>query len=233
VRALELFQRSSFYYSAAGVRDGIIADLTARGVGRQLSLLSREQRKIVEQMTKRYGVAMPHARKVASLGHSLFESLQPLHKLPPHYGKLLEAAGYLHDIGHFVSDSSHHKHSYYLVAHADMPGFTDSERQVIAALCRYHRKTPPTLQQPVIQALNPEGQRAVTMLTPLLRVADSLDRSHEQRVENMRVDLKNGSVVVTLESEVDTDLEIWAVERNAGAFRQVYQLPLVLAKAKT
>ena len=43
------------HYSAAGVRDGIIADLTARGVGRELSML-REQRRVVEQMARRYGV---------------------------------------------------------------------------------------------------------------------------------------------------------------------------------
>ena len=55
-------------------------------------------------------------------------------------GRLLEAASYLHDIGHYVSDTRHHKHSYYLVANSDMPGFTQDEREIIANLCRYHRK---------------------------------------------------------------------------------------------
>jgi exopolyphosphatase/guanosine-5'-triphosphate,3'-diphosphate pyrophosphatase len=134
LRVLEDFRLPCLYYSAAGVRDGIIADLHARGVGRELAQLSRDQRKEVEQMSRRYGVALPHARKVAGLAHTLFTDLQPLHQLPPHFGKLLEAAAYLHDAGHFVSDSNHHKHSYYLVNNSDMPGFTNRERALIANL---------------------------------------------------------------------------------------------------
>jgi len=50
LRILELFHQPALHYSAAGVRDGIIADLAARGVGRELTMLDREQRRFVEQM---------------------------------------------------------------------------------------------------------------------------------------------------------------------------------------
>ncbi len=232
-RALELFHRPSLHYSAAGVRDGIIADLASRGAGRELTMLNRDQRRVVEQMVRRYGAPMLHARKVGEIAHRLFESLQPLHRLPPGHGKLLEAAGYLHDIGHFVSASSHHKHSYYLVAHSDLPGFTDQERQMIALLCRYHRKSMPLPRHSPFQAFDPDSRRAITMLTPLLRIADSLDRSHEQRVNGMQIQLRNGSVILGLESKADTDLELWAVERVADAFRDTYQTSLALTRVKS
>src|SRR5208337_5016855 len=189
--------------SAAGVRDGIIADLAVRGVGRDRTSLSREQRHTVEQIARRYGVQVPHARKVAVLALRLFESLQPLHKLQAPFGKLLEASAYLHDIGHFVSDSSHHKHSYYLVAHSDLPGFTDSERQLIALLCRYHRKTMPAPRHAPFQTIEPDARRAINLLVPLLRIADSLDRSHEQRVGDLQVQLRNGTVTLALNSNPD------------------------------
>ena len=232
LRALEMFKHRSLYYSAAGVRDGIIADLAARGVGRERAVLSREQRQTVQQMARRYGVQVPHARQVADLALRLFESLQPLHKLPAPFGKLLEASAYLHDIGHFVSDTSHHKHSYYLVANSDLPGFTDPERQLIALLCRYHRKTMPVPRHAPFQSIDPDSRRAVTLLAPLLRIADSLDRSHQQQVEDMSVQLKNGNVVVAVKSETDTDLEIWAAENTADVFREAYQIPMVVAKWK-
>jgi len=231
-RAMELFQRPSLHYSAAGVRDGIIADLESRGVGRELTMLNRDQRRVVEQMVRRFGSPILHARKVAGLAHRLFEGLQPLHRLPPGHGKMLEAAGYLHDIGHFVSASSHHKHSYYLVAHSDLPGFTDPERKMIALLCRYHRKSMPLPRHSPFQAVDPDSRRAITLLTPLLRIADSLDRSHEQRVADMQVQVRNGSVNLALESQSDTDLEMWAVERVADAFRETYQTSLSLTRVK-
>lgn len=233
LRVLEAFKLPAFHYSAAGVRDGIIADLAARGVGRELSLLSRDQRKTVEQMAQRYGVQVSHARKVAELAHKLFEGLQPLHKLPPNTGKLLEASAYLHDIGHFVSDSSHHKHSYYLVAHSDMPGFTDHERQIVALLCRYHRRSMPTVRHTSFQSMDPDSRRTVTLLSPLLRIADSLDRSHEQRVLDMNVNLKNGDVTIGIDSKVDTDLDLWAAERTVDVFREAYLMPLKLTRMKS
>jgi exopolyphosphatase/guanosine-5'-triphosphate,3'-diphosphate pyrophosphatase len=139
----------------------------------------------------------------------------------------------LHDIGHYVSDTAHHKHSYYLVAHSDMPGFTHSERHMIAVLCRYHRKSMPTARHAPFQTFDADARRAITFLTPLLRIADSLDRSHEQRIAGIDVQLRNGSMTVALESAVDLDLELWAVERIADAFRETYQMSLTLNKVKS
>ena len=98
---------------------------------------------MVEGMAERYGVSLRHAQKVARLANDLFHDLQSVHQLAPPLGRLLEASAYLHDVGHYVSDTRHHKHSYYLVANSDMPGFNLTERGIIANLCRYHRKSMP------------------------------------------------------------------------------------------
>jgi exopolyphosphatase / guanosine-5'-triphosphate,3'-diphosphate pyrophosphatase len=233
LRVLELFQQSSLYYCLAGVRDGIIADLAARGVGRELSQLSREQRTVVEGMARRYGVALKHARHVACLGHRLFEILRPLHQLPPAAGKLLEAAAYLHDIGHFVSDLGHHKHSAYLVANSGMPGFTNKERLVIAALCRFHRKAMPHPRHPQFQALDADSKRLVLNLAPLLRLADALDRGHEQKVRDLTTAAKNGAMSLLVQAERDADLEIWTANEAAKGFGGIYTMPIALRRARS
>jgi exopolyphosphatase/guanosine-5'-triphosphate,3'-diphosphate pyrophosphatase len=232
-RFLQDLQLPSLYYSAAGLRDGIIADLAMRGVGRELSELDGEQRQVVETMAHRYGVSLPHARKVASLANTLFTSLQSLHGLAPHVGKLLEAAAYLHDVGHYVSESRHHKHSYYLVANSDLPGFTNGERELIANLCRFHRKAMPAADHAAMEPLNNEERRALILLTPLLRIADNLDRSHAERVESLECLVRDGQVTLKLGSKSDTDLEQWAAERSAEAFREVYGRELVLSRVKS
>src|SRR6202035_5561865 len=179
------FKLTAVHYSRAGVRDGIIADLAARNVGAELSRLSRDQRSEVEGMCRRYAVSLEHARKAAHISNLLFTALQPLHELPPACGKLLEAAAYLCDVGHLVSSVGHHKHSYYVVSNSDMPGFTDRERIMIAALCRYHRKALPSQLHSAYQALSTEEKRILTLLIPLLRLADNLERSHEQRIQSV------------------------------------------------
>jgi exopolyphosphatase/guanosine-5'-triphosphate,3'-diphosphate pyrophosphatase len=232
LRALEIFKHRSLYYCAAGVRDGIIADLAARRVGRELSQLSREQRELVEAMARRYGVSLKHARHVAGLAHRLFEVLQPVHRLARATGKLLEASAYLHDIGHFVSGTSHHKHSAYLIANSDMPGFTANERLTIAALCRFHRKSMPEPRHSHFQALDPESKRVVVCLAPLLRMADALDRGHAQKVRDVSSSLKDGNLHLSVETANDADLEIWAANQAAEAFHESYSQPIFLQRSR-
>jgi exopolyphosphatase/guanosine-5'-triphosphate,3'-diphosphate pyrophosphatase len=230
---MERFGISSLHYSAAGVRDGIIADLAARGVGRERAMLDRDQRRVVEQMARKYGVPVPHARQVASMAQRLFDALQPLHKLAPEAGRLLEAAAYLHDTGHYISDSAHHKHSAYIVANSGMPGFTDSERHLISMLCRFHRKTMPSLRNESYQLMPDADKHVLQSLLPLLRLADSLDRSHEQRIEQIDCQLRGNVARLEVRSAGGADLDLWAAEKVSDVFRQVYGRPLELVNVKS
>jgi len=229
---LQDFHIPAVYYSRAGVRDGIIADLAARNVGAELSRLDREQKREVEEMCRRYGVSLDHARKVAHISSLLFTALQPLHQLPPASGKVLEAAAYLHDLGHYVSSIGHHKHSHYVVLHSDMPGFTERERVLIAALCRYHRKAMPNPVHGAYQGLTAEEKRVLSLEIPLLRLADNLDRSHEQRIQAVECKVRNSDVLLQVHSKGDIDLEQWGAERAGEVFRQVYQREISITKAK-
>jgi exopolyphosphatase/guanosine-5'-triphosphate,3'-diphosphate pyrophosphatase len=216
---LQEFHLPAFYYSRAGVRDGIIADLAARNVGAELSRLTREQRREVEDLGRRYGVSLDHARKVADICGLLFAALQPLHRLPPGCGKLLEAAAILH--------------SYYVVSNSDMAGFTDRERILIAALCRYHRKSLPNPLHSVYLGLSPEERNLLMMMIPILRLADNLDRSPEHRIRGVDCRLRDGGgVVLQVRATGDIDLEQWAAERAGDVFQQIYNRPVSLVKAR-
>ena len=216
----------------AGVRDGIIADLAARNVGAELSRLTREQRREVEDMGRRYGVSIEHARNVAHIANLLFTALQPLHHLPPATGKLLEAAAYLIDVGHYVSSTSHHKHSYYVVVNSDMPGFTERERLLVAALCRYHRKTLPSSVHTTYQSLTAEERRTLLLLIPLLRLADNMVRSPKERIQKLECRAQNGDVALVVHSNDDIDLEQWGAERASETFRQIYGRTVSVTKAR-
>jgi exopolyphosphatase / guanosine-5'-triphosphate,3'-diphosphate pyrophosphatase len=230
-RILDEFQLPRLNYSAAGIRDGIIADLAARGIGRELAQLDRDQRKEVERMCIRYAVPLKHARKVAALASALFHAFQPLHQLPPALGKLLEAAAYLLDTGHYVNDLSHHKHSYYLVTNSDVSGFTRAELEFIANLCRYHRKAMPSPDHTNQRLLGNGDRQAMLLLIPLLRLADNLDRSREQRVESIECQIRNGQPSIRLISSSDVELEQWAAGRVGEIFRQVYGRSLAITRA--
>ncbi len=216
------------WHSAAGVRDGVIADLAAHGLEFSRKQLDADQLQTVRKLANRCGVIAAHSECVTQLAGELFEALGPLHQLGPEYGGLLEAAAYLHDAGHFVSSTRHHRHSFYLVANADLPGFVGDDRFFIANLCRYHRKNMPKRSQENFGDLSAERQQALLALIPILRIADSLDRSHRQLVEGVKIEATRKQVTLNLFGSGDLALEQWAAEQHAGVFGQVYGKPLVV-----
>lgn len=229
MHVLDQLQQPALYYCAAGVREGIIADLALRRVGAERSQLSGEQRKVIEETARRFGVNLAHARKTASMAHTLFESLEPLHRLAPETGKLLEAAASLYDTGRYISDTGHHKHSEYIVQNAELPGFTSRERLLIASLCRFHRKSMPGARHLAFQSLPAEDRRVLVLLIPLLRLADALDLGRAQRVQALKCTVQNGTVQLRINSQKGIDLEAWASGRVAEIFQQSYGRTLTVS----
>lgn len=232
LRVMENLSLNAIHYSVAGVRDGIIADLAGRGVGREMTRLSRDQLRAVENITRKYGMPVHRGKKVSALAHTLFDALHDVHKLPPAAGKLLEAASYVHDVGHFISATGHHKHSAYIIDNSDMPAFTERERTLIAQLCRYHRKAMPSPNHAPYQTLSEEEKRTVRYLFPLLRIAEGLDSAQEQRVEDIRCAVEEGEVRVRVIGDGDIDLELWAAERSSDTFQEVYGLPISFTRER-
>jgi exopolyphosphatase/guanosine-5'-triphosphate,3'-diphosphate pyrophosphatase len=113
-----------------------------------------------------------------------------------------------------------------------MPGFTDKERRTVAALCRFHRKSMPQARHADYQALEPDARRQVLLLAPLLRLADSLDRAHEQKVKDVTSAIRDGNLILLVHAEDDIDLEIWSANEAAKTFREVYGKNLMLQRAK-
>ena len=73
----------------------------------------------------------------------LFDVLQDDLNLGGEDHELLEYAGYLHDIGYYISHRKHHKHALYIIRHADLKGFTEDEINIMANVARYHRRSTP------------------------------------------------------------------------------------------
>jgi exopolyphosphatase/guanosine-5'-triphosphate,3'-diphosphate pyrophosphatase len=169
---------------------------------------------------------------VARLSSQLFESFRPFHKLTPETGRLLEAAAYLHDVGHYISDTAHHKHSAYLVSNSDLPGYTDQERMIIALLCRYHRKSMPAARHDPYRTLPPDIKRLLNLLTPLLRLAVGLDSTSQQKISSLECHLAGEGPTLTVRGTGDIDLELWEAEQAAQTFRTVYGTPLTIIRAR-
>ena len=133
----------------------------------------------------------------------------------------LEYAAMLHDIGVHISYPRHHKHSYYLIRNGDLRGFEPDEVEVMALAARFHRRGPPKRAHAEYSALPAERRRTVRTLSAILRVAEGLDRSHAQSVASVVVVTDEDECLLRVTPQGDTELEIWAAQRNSAPLEAV------------
>ncbi len=181
----------------------------------------------VRHIGAKYDYEEEHASCVAALAENIFDDLTSVHRLSRHYRTLLAAAALLHDIGYIVAHESHHKHSLYLIKHSELTGFSESDRDVIANVARYHRRALPKERHTEFAALNETQREAVWKLGAILRVADALDRSHLGRVRKVRCASDGKTIEMTLRpANGDCENELWAVRQKGDMFEQVFNCKL-------
>lgn len=219
--ALRQLRLESVVAVETGLRNGILRDLVRRSPS-AAAAAAEGRSEAALALGRRFGFDEKHARQSSRLALQLFDQLAHLHGLPASARGLLEAAALLHDVGHAVSPQRHHKHTFYLVANADVPGFSDQERKLVALVARYHRRSPPERDRPDLEDLSAAEFRTVRRLVALLRVADALDRSHHQPVQDLRAQVRGGAVRLLARTRQELDLELWDVAREAALFRQVF-----------
>jgi len=169
-----------------------------------------------------------HSTHVTRMALQLFDAFREELDLPESDAELLEYAGYLHDIGYYISHRKHHKHALYLIRNADLRGFKEEEIEIIAHVARYHRRSTPKSRHKYYDRLDEELQRRIRMLAGILRVADGLDRSHYQNVRKMEIEKTDEEVRLYLTTEGDPELEIWGAKRKRHLFEEITGRELVI-----
>jgi exopolyphosphatase/guanosine-5'-triphosphate,3'-diphosphate pyrophosphatase len=171
-----------FRVPGVGIREGVLLDLAEEAMGAAIPGSEPHAVAMARAFAARLGHHTSHGEQVRRIAASLFTQLQSLHELPEDMGVVLQLAALLHDVGEVVHRQSHHKHSEYLILNGRIPGLESPHREMVAAICRGHRKSMPDKRHPAFDTLKSSQQKAVSKLAALLRIADALDTDHRQRI---------------------------------------------------
>src|SRR5580765_3601965 len=210
------------------LREGLILDYIARH-RKQIAQADRYpdvRRRSVFELAERCNYWPEHAQQVARLATMLFDQTRSVHGLTDREREWLEYAGILHDVGVHISYEGHHKHSYYLVKNGDLRGFEPDEIEVIALVARYHRQATPKRSHDGFSDLRRRTRRTVRTLAAILRLAESLDRSHAQTITGFELHDRGDDDLLQLRTSGDAELELWAAARHAAAFERLTGKPL-------
>ena len=174
-----------------------------------------------------------HAERTGSLAVQLFDRTKKLHGREGWAREILECAAIVHNVGLFISHSSHHKHSYYVIRNSEhLTGFSQHELELIALVARYHRKSHPSDKHPQFANLGEDDQDLVRLLAGLLRVAIGLDRSHQGSVASLRVFIDRDAGTLTIEPVAkpgsNLDLEIYSATERSHLLARALDIEVII-----
>jgi exopolyphosphatase/guanosine-5'-triphosphate,3'-diphosphate pyrophosphatase len=209
----------------AGLREGVFFD---RLLGEQ-DRFEDVRDESVRNLAHRFNSDPVHVRHVAFLSLAMFDGLAAagLHDLGAAERDLLWAACMLHDIGTAIDYDDHHRHSYYLILSAGLPGFTPRELVLTGLIARYHRKGEPDAA--ALGDLAEAGdEERLRLLCGVIRLAEQLERSRDGSVRSVTVAERNGSVALETDTDPDGDssVPIWAARRNADLLSDAVGRPV-------
>ena len=223
---MERYKLLGFRFSPLGLRDGLLAQMAAdydhaTRSGRQIE---SERRDSILSAVQHYHVDLQHAARVRETAMHLFSDLRSVHRLPQEYKEWLAAAAMLCEVGDFVNRTGRHRHTYYIISHSEILGYTPHQRKIIAAIARYLGKSRPSAEDGPIKMLPPSDQKQIAKASLLLRLAWALNLGRSGALKTSRVKIQGGAVDLVLvpKHPLSVDLELWAVEKEKAYFREVF-----------
>ncbi len=175
---------------------------------------------VARAIGRKYDTDLEHAAHVAGLSEKIFNGLREQMGLKKDTLLHLLLAAHLHDIGMFIHNRAHHKHSEYIISSLNFSRLSDDELKLIACIARYHRKAAPSENHLLYGSLSSAEQLLVQKLSAILRVANALDRSHRQKIKDIEV--KTGpAVTISFTADSDAILETQDFQEKKGALEEI------------
>src|SRR6267154_961010 len=223
---LERCHLKGFRYSPLGLRDGLLAHMAAEydRSTRSGKQIESERWESITRAVAHYHVDMKHALDVRESAMFLFSALRSVHGLAPEFREWLSAAAMLYEVGDYVNRNGHHRHTYYIISNSEILGYTPQQRRIIGSIARYLGKSRPTPGDGPMKAVDPADRAGIQKAILLLRLARALNLGRSRAVEKVRVSQRAGEVRLMLvpRRRMGVDLELWAIERDAAYFREVF-----------
>jgi exopolyphosphatase/guanosine-5'-triphosphate,3'-diphosphate pyrophosphatase len=190
--AMAMLQARELVVCDRALREGLIVDWMLRNglLGDRFAFQSSIRERTVRHLARSHGVDLARADRVASHALALYDQSRGLLHTDPGSGRqLLWAAAQLHSCGKHINIAAYHKHTWYLIRHGELLGYSEAEHLMVAAIGRYHRRGLPKKRHESWQLIEGRADRqTVACMALLLRLAAALDRRPADVIGGIKVE---------------------------------------------
>lgn len=166
------FHIDSMQYSDGALREGVMYGLDdAFQVG-------NIRQRTAEALAIQFNIDTAQAARVRDTALMLFEQVHDWKNRKQHkeLRSMLKWASLLHEVGLTIHHNNAHRHSAYIIAHRDLPGFDSEQQHLLALLMRYHLKG---FKRSDIRSTNRYQHRDILTLLRLFRLAVLINKARQ------------------------------------------------------
>lgn len=186
-------------------------------------------------ISKRYNGSRKRAETLEKLTATIFDSMKKVHGLGERERLFLRLAAILHDCGKYISLVNIGETSYNIIMATEIIGLSHAEREIVANVVRYNHSSfayYAGIQNGGTQ-LDRESYLVVAKLTAILRLANSMDRSHKQKLKGVQAVCKDNQLMLTVNTMEDITLERGFFQSSTEFFKEVFSVTPVLKQKKS
>ena len=185
-------------------------------------------------ISKRYNGSTRRADTLEHITTTIFDSMKKVHGMGQRERLYLRLAAILHDCGKYISMINIGEASYDIIMATEMIGLSHMEREIVANVVRFNHSNfvyyGQAQDRP--QGLDKESYLIVAKLTAILRLGNSLDRSHKQKMKGVKATLQDNELILKIDTQEDITLERGFFQTNTEFFKEVYSITPVIRQKK-
>lgn len=192
-------------------------------------------------MAKRYKCHNSHNQVLEQYVMEIFDTMRKFHGLTARDKLLLRIAVILHACGKFISIKNSNECSYSIIMATEIIGLNHLEREIIANVVRYNIRDFDYDQVELETRIYKDSSGILNIhditikiakLTAILRLANSMDRSHRQKLSGCKMSIHEDELVITTEYPGDITLEQQSFVQKADFFEEIFGIRPVLKQKR-
>ena len=185
-------------------------------------------------ISKRYRGSKKRSETLEGIALTIFDSMKKVHGLGARERLLLQISTILHDCGKYISMANLGDCSYSIIMATEIIGLSHIEREIVANVVKFnHMEFAYFEEMSRYSMIDKNSYLKIAKLTAILRLANGLDRSHKQKFKNVKTNLKENQLTITVDTNEDITLERDLFGARAGFFEEVYSVKPVIRQKRT
>lgn len=187
---------------------------------------------MVRNLCLKFDYNAAHINNVLLLSLQMFDGMKKISGLNNRDRLLLQLAAMLHDCGKFISMTNSIQTSAQMIRMLEVVGLSVREKEMVASIVLYNSGSELPRYQDLKNKMSREEFIETLKMAAILRMANSMDGSHRQKIDNIRITINDDELRITADSIYDLTLEQGTVEARGKVFEEIFGLRPVLRQKR-